>query len=82
MNNNDLQLVGAVAFALACCRGVLTEIASGQVVTKEDAQRILDGTTTANISKAIGREDFAFDWDEVLSRKIKDAISNRSESST
>lgn len=74
MNDQDLQLVGALAFALATCRGALTDIASGRSIAPSKAQEILNGTSTANIANAIGREDFAFDWNEVLTAEMRGSI--------
>ena len=74
MNDHDLRLVGALAFALATCRGALTDIASGGSIVPSRAQEILNGTSTANIANAIGCEDFEFDWNEVLTAEMLAAI--------
>lgn len=65
----------ALAVAVGRLRGILHDVVDGDF-SKEDAQRILDGTSTAEIARALGKneEDLAIDWNQYLSDEEKQRI--------
>ena len=70
------KLFCAVSFALAICRGALTDVLQGENLDKEMVKRILDGTTHDNIAKAVGEAPFAVDWRAELSQAEREIIEN------
>jgi hypothetical protein len=61
----------AVVYALAVARGVLSSVQLGDTEAeelKDSIERILKGTSAANIAKALGLKeaDITMDWNELL----------------
>jgi hypothetical protein len=61
----------AVVYALAVARGTLSSVQLGDTEAEElkyEIERILKGTSAANIAKALGlkEKDITLDWDELL----------------
>ena len=62
------KLFCAVSFALAICRGALTDALQGEPLNQERVKKILDGTSADNIAKAVGVSPFVVDWRNELSQ--------------
>lgn len=70
------KLFCAVSFALAICRGALTDVLQDQPIDKEMIKKILNGTTNDNIAKAVGENQFVVDWRKCLSQAERELIEN------
>jgi hypothetical protein len=68
-SSNDLEKKkqAALAFALGCTRGVLSQVLFGDF-SREEVQRIYDATAMSRVAQSIGltEADFDTDWSEHL----------------
>ena len=76
MESTPDKLTCGLAFALAVCRGALTDVAAGQPPTPEAAQKILDGTSLQNIVDSLGCNPDDLDWQAELSEEEMAKIRN------
>lgn len=76
MKDEHDKLFCAVSFALAICRGALTDALQDEPLDKEMIRKILDGTTNDNIAKAVGASTFVVDWSKRLSQTEREMIEN------
>jgi hypothetical protein len=65
----------ALAYALALARGQLSSLQFGSV-DMDELNRVLIGTSSANIANALGliEHDLAVDWSELLTDSERDSI--------
>ena len=70
------KLFYAVSYALAICRGALTDALQGERLNQDMVKKILDGTTNDNIAKAVGASPFVVDWRERLTQLERELIEN------
>lgn len=76
MDHETEKLVAALSFALAICRGELTNALNGERLNPQRVRRILDGTSDESISRAIGCAMLSVDWRASLTQDERDVIEN------
>ena len=74
------QYYAALCVAIGWLRGALGDVIDGEI-DKEHLTRLLEATSTAQIAKALGKEegDLFLDWNRYLSEKQKHAIGGMKE---